>query len=50
VLQIVMTGTIFIVTVTVAAPTFPVIGAREIFLVTNRVWGMETLKFVDAWA
>lgn len=51
--QIVMTGIIFYVTLTVAAPAFPVIiialvPVRLLFM--NRIWGRETLRFVDAWA
>jgi hypothetical protein len=53
VLQIVMTGIIFYVTLTVAAPAFPVIIIALVpvrLLVMNRIWGRETLRFVDAWA
>ena len=52
-LQIVMTGIIFYVTLTVAAPVFPVIIIALVpvrLLVMNKVWGKETLRFVDAWA
>ncbi|RDL41514.1 Bicarbonate transporter [Venustampulla echinocandica] len=53
VLQIVMTGIIFYVTLTVAAPAFPVIiivlvPAR--LLLMNRIFDRETLRFVDKWA
>jgi hypothetical protein len=53
VLQIVMTGIIFYVTLTVAAPAFPVIIIALVpvrLLVMNKIWGRETLRFVDAWA
>jgi hypothetical protein len=52
-LQIVMTGIIFYVTLTVAAPAFPVIIIALMpvrLLVMNRIWGRETLRFVDGWA
>ncbi|CZR62945.1 related to human band 3 anion transport protein [Phialocephala subalpina] len=52
-LQILMTGIIFYITLTVAAPAFPVVIialAPVRLLVMNRVWGRETLRFVDAWA
>jgi hypothetical protein len=52
-LQIVMTGIIFYVTLTVAAPAFPVIIIALVpvrLLVMNRFWDRETLRFVDAWA
>jgi len=53
ILQIVMTTIIFIVTLTVAAPAFPVIiialmPAR--LLLMNKWWNRETLRFVDGWA
>lgn len=53
VLQIVMTGIIFYVTLTAAAPAFPVIIIALVpvrLLVMNRIWRKETLRFVDAWA
>jgi hypothetical protein len=53
VLQIVMTGVIFYVTLTVAAPAFPVIIIALVparLLIMNKIWGRETLRFVDAWA
>jgi hypothetical protein len=52
-LQIVMTGIIFYVTLTVAAPAFPAIIIALVpirLLLMSRVWGRETLRFVDAWA
>jgi hypothetical protein len=52
-LQIVMTGIIFYVTLTVAAPVFPVIIIALVparLLVMNKTWGREILRLVDAWA
>jgi hypothetical protein len=52
-LQIVVTGIIFYVTLTVAAPAFPVIIIALVpvrLLLMNRLWDRETLRFVDAWA
>ncbi|KAK3363470.1 HCO3 transporter family-domain-containing protein [Lasiosphaeria hispida] len=52
-LQIVTTGVIFGVTLTVAAPGFPIIIIILVpvrLLVMNRIWSRETLRFVDAWA
>ena len=51
--QIVVTVIIFIVTVTKAAPVFPVIIIALVpirLLLMNRVWHRETLRYVDAWA
>lgn len=51
--QIVATVIIFIVTLTVAAPAFPVIIIALVpvrLLLMNRIWGRETLRFVDSWA
>lgn len=53
ILQIVMTGIIFYVTLTAAAPAFPVIIialAPVRLFVMNKIWSRETLRFVDAWA
>lgn len=53
IVQIVMTVVIFIVTLTKAAPAFPVIIIALVpirLLVMNRIWNRETLRFVDAWA
>lgn len=51
--QIIVTVTIFIVTLTVAGPAFPVLIIAlvpiRLFLM-NRIWNRETLRFVDAWA
>lgn len=53
IVQILMTGAIFGVTLTVAAPAFPIIIIILVpvrLLVMNRIWGRETLRFVDGWA
>lgn len=53
VVQIVVTGVIFGITLTVAAPAFPVVIIALVpvrLLVMGRVWGRETLRFVDGWA
>src|SRR4051794_36642649 len=51
--QIIVTVIIFIVTLTVAGPAFPVLIIAlvpiRLFLM-NRVWNRETLRFVDGWA
>jgi hypothetical protein len=52
-LQILMTGVIFYVTLTPASPAFPVIIIALVpirLLVMNRLWDRDTLRFVDAWA
>ena len=51
--QIIVTAIIFIVTMTKAAPAFPLliiacVPAR--LLVMKRLWHRETLRYVDAWA
>ncbi|KAI4112459.1 MAG: hypothetical protein LQ345_006397 [Seirophora villosa] len=53
VVQIVVTVVIFIVTLTKAAPAFPVLIIILVpirLLLMNRLWSRETLRFVDAWA
>ncbi|KAL8749219.1 MAG: hypothetical protein Q9199_007818 [Rusavskia elegans] len=53
VVQIVVTIVIFIVTLTKAAPAFPVLIIILVpirLLLMNRLWDRETLRFVDAWA
>lgn len=53
ILQIVMTGIVFGVTLTVAAPAFPIIIIVLVpvrLKVMNRIWGGETLRWVDGWA
>ncbi|KAI5276732.1 hypothetical protein E4T47_00496 [Aureobasidium subglaciale] len=51
--QIVLTSIIFIVTLTIAGPAFPVLiimlVPARLFLM-NKIWNRETLRFVDAWA
>jgi HCO3- transporter family len=52
-LQIVLTVAIFIVTLTKAAPVFPVIIIALVpvrLMIMKRFWNRETLRFVDAWA
>ncbi|KAK3388935.1 HCO3 transporter family-domain-containing protein [Sordaria brevicollis] len=51
--QIVLTGIIFGVTLTVAAPGFPVIIIILVpvrLWIMNRIWARETLRYVDGWA
>ncbi|KAH6705309.1 HCO3 transporter family-domain-containing protein [Leptodontidium sp. MPI-SDFR-AT-0119] len=51
--QIVATGVVFGVTLTKAAPAFPVLVIALVPVrlgVMGRVWGRETLRFVDQWA
>ena len=53
VVQILVTIVIFIVTLTKAAPAFPVLIIMLVpvrLLLMNRLWDGETLRFVDAWA
>ncbi|MCJ1382285.1 hypothetical protein MMC17_005398 [Xylographa soralifera] len=53
VLQIVVTVTIFIVTLTKGAPAFPMIIIALVplrLMVMNKLWGRDTLRFLDAWA
>jgi hypothetical protein len=53
IVQIVMTVIIFIVTLTKAAPVFPVIIIALVpvrLLLMNRIWRRDVLRFVDAWA
>ena len=53
VVQVVVTIVIFIVTLTKAAPAFPVLIIILVpirLLLMNRLWHRETLRFVDAWA
>ncbi|KAL8790115.1 MAG: hypothetical protein Q9213_000817 [Squamulea squamosa] len=53
VVQIVVTVVIFIVTLTKAAPAFPVLIIILVpirLLLMNKLWDRETLRFVDAWA
>ena len=51
--EIVVTAIIFIVTLTKAAPAFPLLVIACVparLLIMNRIWSRETLRFVDAWA
>lgn len=51
--QLVLTGVVFGVTLTVAAPGFPIIIIVLVpvrLLLMNKVWSRETLRHVDAWA
>lgn len=51
--QIILTGIVFGVTLTVAAPAFPLIIIALVpvrLSLMGRVWGRETLKLVDGWA
>nr|OQO29677.1 hypothetical protein B0A51_02582 [Rachicladosporium sp. CCFEE 5018] len=51
--EIIMTVVIFIVTLTVAGPAFPVIIIALVpfrLLAMNRIWNKETLRYVDRWA
>ncbi|KAL8945780.1 MAG: hypothetical protein Q9222_007727 [Ikaeria aurantiellina] len=53
IVQIVITVIIFIVTLTKAAPAFPVLIIILVpirLLLMNKLWHRETLRFVDAWA
>jgi len=51
--QIIVTVVIFIVTLTIAGPAFPVLIIAlvpiRLFLM-NRIWNRETLRYVDGWA
>ena len=51
--EIVMTIVIFIVTLTIAGPAFPLIVVAVVpfrLLVMNRIWSTDVLRFVDRWA
>ncbi|EON64442.1 hypothetical protein W97_03673 [Coniosporium apollinis CBS 100218] len=51
--QILVTAGIFIMTLTVAGPAFPIIIIALVpvrLLLMNKIWNRETLRFVDAWA
>lgn len=53
ILQIVLTAAIFVLTLTKAAPAFPVLIIALVpfrLLVMKRWWNREVLRFVDAWA
>lgn len=51
--QIVLTGIVFGITLTVAAPAFPLIIIALVparLTLMNRIWSRETLRMVDGWA
>ncbi|KAF2686386.1 hypothetical protein K458DRAFT_476870 [Lentithecium fluviatile CBS 122367] len=51
--QIIITTVIFIVTLTIAGPAFPIIILLLVPIrlkIMNRVWNREILRYVDAWA
>lgn len=51
--EIVMTVVVFIVTLTVAGPAFPVIIIALVpfrLLAMNRIWSRDVLRYVDRWA
>ncbi|KAK1993133.1 hypothetical protein LX36DRAFT_266300 [Colletotrichum falcatum] len=51
--QIILTGIVFGVTLTVAAPGFPLIIIILVpvrLFVMNRIWSRQTLRYVDGWA
>lgn len=53
ILEVVATGVVFYITLTVVSPAFPVVIIALVpvrLLVLNKVWNREVLKFVDAWA
>lgn len=53
IVQVVVTITIFVVTLTSAAPAFPVVIIALVpvrLLLMNKIWRREVLRFVDAWA
>ncbi|RYP24114.1 hypothetical protein DL767_008644 [Monosporascus sp. MG133] len=53
ILQVVMTGIVFGVTLTIAAPAFPIIIVALVPIrlkVMNHLWDRATLRWVDGWA
>jgi HCO3- transporter family len=51
--QIVLTGIVFGITLTVAAPAFPLVIIALVpirLTLVNRIWSRETLRMVDGWA
>lgn len=51
--QIILTGIVFGVTLTVAAPAFPLVIIALVpvrLTLMNRIWSRETLRLVDGWA
>ncbi|KAI9665138.1 MAG: hypothetical protein M1831_002148 [Alyxoria varia] len=52
-MQIVITGGIFALTLTVAGPAFPIVIIALVpvrLLLMDRIWNRETLRYVDQWA
>lgn len=52
-MQIVLTAAVFVLTLTKAAPAFPVLIIALVpfrLLIMKRWWNREVLRFVDAWA
>ncbi|RYP72192.1 hypothetical protein DL769_004506 [Monosporascus sp. CRB-8-3] len=53
ILQVVMTGVVFGITLTIAAPAFPIIIIILVPIrlkIMNRLWDRATLRWVDGWA
>ncbi|RDA94702.1 hypothetical protein CP533_6712 [Ophiocordyceps camponoti-saundersi (nom. inval.)] len=51
--QIALTGAVFAMTLTVAAPAFPLVIVALVpvrLTLMGRIWSRETLRFVDGWA
>ncbi|PHH76546.1 hypothetical protein CDD80_1452 [Ophiocordyceps camponoti-rufipedis] len=51
--QIIVTGAVFAMTLTVAAPAFPLVIIALVpvrLTLMSRIWNRETLRFVDGWA
>ena len=51
--QLIVTGVVFYITLTVAGPAFPVVIIALVptrLLIMNRIWSPDVLKYVDAWA
>ena len=51
--QLIMTGIVFGVTLTIAAPGFPIIIIILVpvrLLLMNKIWSRQTLRYVDSWA
>lgn len=51
--QLILTGIVFGVTLTIAAPGFPIIIIILVpvrLLLMNKIWSRQTLRYVDSWA
>lgn len=51
--QIIVTTGIFVLTLTIAGPAFPIVIIALVpirLLLFNKLWDRETLRYVDAWA